>query len=586
MHRLLARALALLVLLSCAACNTTKPFVPKDPYPTRGEVEALEAEPVPEVTIKEDGLVVERWALAGPFPEMIGAQPHNPIGPVQEIASGFTGGATVTAQMTCAARELGRFVIEEGEQPSAYISSFIMTRCGATSHARTITLRWHTWEVPADDGVERDEGVLARRDFDTLREMSREVGEREDAELGAWFGRGADGRAHAFFASARRLVEIEPVARTPGRDGEVLLKGKVLGQAHHVWAVIGKGDTGWESCTSDPRVEAPRFEIRCPTTPGDARARFSIGVVRRRTSPFSTPSLVQTIWPTGELPDAFVSTGHQQFASTLEVSGEVGSASFPEEFVGMVNALRARHDLPPLLHSISQTRTVQRLTPRMYESNEDLEQERILKSMLAGWGIANGEIVDSGFSGKVVPVDDPRVLLAELADNPSGRKVLFQPGRGVLALGTLSGGGSAYVVVCSYSFLEDEPHRARIARVQRTINRARKLAGKGKMRRYKNFYALADELAADVTGGAREPIDAAKTLARKVRHTLNDSVYYNVYYVSDLDRFRPPPDLVESDKVHGAIMVTPYRAEGQRYTRYFIVVVYPQRMSASYEEEK
>ncbi len=420
------------VFVGVACGKTYAPFVPDDPYPTQSEVEALEAEPVPQVTIEQSGLVVERWGLSGPFPEMIGAQPHNPVGPVQEIASGFTGGSMITSQMTCVARELALFVAEKDAYPADYIVDFIMDRCGSISLRRRPFARWRTWE-PHDDGVPRAEEVLAREDFDELVEISKSVGgSRQHGELGAWFTSLPDGRAIALFVAGKRTVEIDPIPRVPSSKGVVRVSGQVLGPAHYVWGAITQGRTDWAPCSVDPRVSVPRFVIECPTRADDPVVRFDLAVTRRRTSPTSQSIFSQRVWPAGTIEDVFESSAHRQFASTIKTEGQVGSSRFPEEFVGMVNALRAQYDLPPLLHSEAQTRTVQRLTARFYEASEDAEKERILNSMLAGWGIANGEIVGSTFASRTVPVDDPRALLAMLANDPYGRKLLFMKEQGVL----------------------------------------------------------------------------------------------------------------------------------------------------------
>jgi hypothetical protein len=265
----------------------------------------------------------------------------------------------------------------------------------------------------------------------------------------------------------------------------------------------------------------------------------------------------------------------------MEVDGQIGGAGYSEEFVSMVNALRAEHGLPGLLHSEAQTRTVQRLTPRLHSVSGGGGEDEVLAAARAGWGIADASIVSTHYYAGTVAVDDPRGFVSMLADDATGRRILFGEGEGALAIGAIPQGEVAYVFVCSYAFLPDMTHRERIAELQRVINAKRKLAGKGKMRRYKNFYALADELAADVTAGRRDPNEAAKILGVEVQKTLNKGVYWYTMYQSSLGHFTLPEDLLESDPLHGAILVAPFRAAGQRHTRYFIVIAYPMEHSAT-----
>ncbi len=566
-------AITLSAASGCASPST--PFKPDNPYPTRAEVASIEAEEPPAaVEIAASGLVVDRWTLQGPLPETIGATPRAPQTPLETLTAASTGGAQMTEQLRCVAREIGLFQLANGELPARHVERFIVARCGATSsYVWTSTM---TWKKGSPDAV-ADYARLVADGSDDLAKMASGMGSAvKHAQIGAWMSEGPEAVV-AFFVVGRSSVELEPTSILPGDDGEVVLRGSVYDGGYAVGGLITRGERGAESCTTNTAVEMPRFEISCPIDPTDASARFELSLMRKPTSVTTSRVLSQMVWPARAPVMEYVSPTGIQIISGMDVKSRAGESSFPPEFTAMANVLREAAGLPAFAYSPGQSASQKKLTPHIISalSGDEARSEQIILAASAGWAVEEGKIVDSHVSVSFTSTTDPRQLMGELVDSPSGRRLLYSEGEGALALGVLAASGRSAMLLSTYQFLPDASHKDRLKTVQRTINRARKLAGKPKMKRYKNFYVIADRLASKVESGELNPQEAADFLVDDVMSTLNRGVRYHMNLTGSLDDFIVPESFLLVDKLHAAIMVAPYKPEGFPHTMYFITVVYP-----------
>jgi hypothetical protein len=560
--------------LGAAACSTaSSPFTPENPFPSRAEVASIaEAAPPEAVEIQTRGKIVDRWTLTGPLPTTIGATPHTATTPLERVAAANVGAGIMTEQLACAAREVGLFHLANGEYPAQHVERFILARCGATPSG--IGASSMTWKKSSPDAVADYAKLVA--DTPDLGKMAADMSSNAGSQLGVWMGE-SDEAVVAYVVTGRARVTLEPTSILPGEDNEVVLRGEVSSGGYAISGLVTRGERGAEACSTNTAVKMPAFEISCPVDPADASARFELSMVPKPTSVMSTRVLSQMVWPARAPTMEYVSPTSIQIISGMEVSTQAGQSAFPEEFVAMANVLRADAGLDPFVHAAEQSASQQKLTPHIVAalSGDEERAEQIIMAASAGWEVSAGRIVDSHVNVAFTNTTDPRQLMGELVDTPSGRRLLFTQGAGAMSIGALGASGRSAMLLSTYQFLPETSHKERLKTAQRTINRARKLAGKGKLKRYKNFYERADRLAAKVEAGEINPQTAADILADDVMSLLNRSVRYQMILTGSLDDFIVPESLVSPAKINGAIMVTPYQPEGFPHVMYVVTVIYP-----------
>ena len=270
--RLVGIATVVAVIAGCT--GGFKPFKRQDHFPKQEELQKIDERPAPARVFEQmDQVRLAQWQLTGPFPDMIGAVPRQPVDDLDQLAAREAAaiGGVATEAMRCVARETGKIYLAYGKRPELALRRFIQHRCGSTSG--TISTAWVSWEEGDLDWAEADKDDAASG---SLREEIAAAGTSfENAEVGAWYG-ASGGRAVAMIAVGRRLIELEPTATTGLKNGTFDLRGSVLDPAAEVVSgVVNHGLYEWERCHALP-AKLPRFHLRCHAEPNDVEAGFDV----------------------------------------------------------------------------------------------------------------------------------------------------------------------------------------------------------------------------------------------------------------------------------------------------------------------
>ena len=132
--RLVGIATVVAVIAGCT--GGFKPFKRQDHFPKQEELQKIDERPAPARVFEQmDQVRLAQWQLTGPFPDMIGAVPRQPVDDLDQLAAREAAaiGGVATEAMRCVARETGKIYLAYGKRPELALRRFIQHRCGSTS---------------------------------------------------------------------------------------------------------------------------------------------------------------------------------------------------------------------------------------------------------------------------------------------------------------------------------------------------------------------------------------------------------------------------------------------------------------------
>jgi len=581
-------ASVLCVALGCAAgpgAQGSRPpaDAPREPssggvasgFPGRDALDNLLAQPLPDdAALASRFREVDRWELAGPFPEAVGATSRRGGGPLDAEIDAFVaeraGLVIATESMDCFAREVGRFLVAEHGLPGNALQHFAAGRCAVATAPPSFGS--FSWTTP---GRDLDEAGAAAELGKQIAQRLRERVVGGPLELGVWLHAGS-GRVDLLVATGERQVRIDPVASVPGPDGKVLLRGELLRPAEWVGAAVTRGRFEWSKCEPGEAAKLPHFELRCPVAADDASAWISLEY-RAPDHVLSRVGLTLLVRPQGGDARVFRRT---PYAPEHDVSE---AAELPAAITEALNAVREDAGLRPLALDPAQTREAERMAPYYFASQLGASSEAIGElvalGMMAGWDV-DGVVQDSQFAwALVVETRDVSRLLSDALEYPGARMALLAHEAERIAVGPLlgEGGGEAKspylgLIASTYTLFSETTHRRDAEHVQALLAKARAARGRSAPGTLDDALPLAADAAASVQGGA-EPRDALERLIESGSRKLGRSVVGWMAETQDLETLVFPDDFLARDELDVAVAVPVRKPEGEAWGRYVVLLL-------------
>nr|MBK7067302.1 hypothetical protein [Deltaproteobacteria bacterium] len=572
-----AGVIASLSLTDCATTGARRPRgagararVGGTQFPSRAELARLSATPAPRAPATPTA-PLERWELAGPFPEAVGSVPSQdpaPLAALLRARAERTGGrAVVTEAMQCAARELGRYLLRhEGATPQP-ISDFVLGRCGALgSRVSSVT----------SDGTE----AATSSDADVVHHFETALGGQVDQLLdlapgpinvGAALVRDGD-RFVTYTVSEQRVVALEPGPLTPDANGDVTLAGRLLTTTAGLGGYINQGTWSSATCTMDPAVRLPAFRARCPMRPGDTVARVELSAhAPGRLLGHSVLS-------------AIVGSGRAA-SRTFELAPDdpAQAARDPQQAQGVALALlndaRRAAGAPAVTLAAQESSDACQLAPAYFANATDNatagDNDRIALGLIAGWSVEGGLIRAGHFFGTAGTVDSSlQRWISWTLERPMGRQVLMAPEvRQVSLCPAMIDGRVAGILWSSYSFYDDAELNAEAERVYRRIDAQRAATRLPPAQRMASLQPTMAATAASVVRGGDLEESLQAMLNRASEATGGGAVRGWVIPTIDIDTIEFPEVLVTTASASAAVHVVHRRDQGAAWGQSVVFVL-------------
>ena len=539
----------------CAGGGAVQQAVIDRGFPSKGQLaDRVKAPLAPREEALKKGLAVDRWELAGPFPDRPGSVPWSGgealARSVAQRADARKSGLVLTDSMQCYAREIGRFVGHHGQLPEDDLQAFAAGRCGVVPIAPSFLYR-----LPPDEPL--DPATTAFFDEVIAKAPA-------GSELGVWTGSGMGRHVllAAFGVPKVKLASIEPAG-----DGAraVRVRGTILDRTGWLRAYTTAGSMGFHSCETarDAVSVLPEFDVTCHLSGGHAYAVFDM--LAAAPEAVLGRQVLMLVLPTGEkVPPTFES---------LAVEGLPTEGRLFDKF----NAVRVQLGLAPLREAPVQSQTAHSLIPHYFAAAAKSDQATVdfmTLGMMAGWDVP-GPLRESQFLSFRGTLDQTSSsFFSQLLFFPSNRAVLLDPDARQLALGTVRDDkkNGLWGVLATYTPFEsrsyrgveteliDELDRQRVARGKRPVVRVVTTEVEGVLDRAMERLARVDHT----------PLQglelALRSLSRRTARPFNG----RLSYAMAIDGWRPifDGDLIHADHVAVACKVGFYAAHGHHWGQY------------------
>ena len=550
-----AFALAFLTLAGCAGAGAQQQAVIDRGFPSKDQLADLVRAPLAprEVALKK-GLAVDRWELAGPFPDKPGSVPWNGeealARSVAQRAHARKSGLVLTESMQCYAREIGRFVGHHGQLPEDDLQAFAAGRCGVVPITPSF-LYGMPPEEPSDPAMTAffDE-VIAKAPA--------------GSELGVWKGSGIGRHVHlaAFGVPKVKLASIEPVV-DGGRT--VRVRGTILDRAGWLRAYTTAGSMGFHSCETarDAVSVLPEFDVTCHLSGDDAYAVFDM--MAAAPEAVLGRQVLMLVLPTGEkIPSTFQS---------LPVEGVPAEGRLFDK----LNGLRVQLGRTPLREAPAQSQTAHTLIPHYFAAADKSDLARVdfmTLGMMAGWDVP-GPLRESQFLSFRGTLDQKSTsFFSQLLFFPSNRAVLLDPDARQVALGTVRDEkkNGLWGVLTTYTPFERRSYREVETDLIDELDRQRAARGKRPVVRIATteVQGVLEHAMEKLARGDSTPLQGLEQTLRMLSRRTQRPFNGRLSYAMAIDGWRPifEGDLVHADDVAVACKVGFYAAHGHHWGQY------------------
>jgi hypothetical protein len=458
--------------------------------------------------------------------------------------------------MRCYAREMGRFLAEQGELPQDDLQSFAIGRCGVVPNMPTVAYSRSSESLP----LEQAAAFVAR---------SAKKG-RGPSELGMWMGAGPKGHlVVAAFGSPQ--VKITSAVVTPGDDPFLHVQGRVLEPTASVRGYATAGELGFRTCGPMPGSTAalPDFDLQCELASDDAYAVFDM-IAAAPNAVLSRQVLTLVVPVKGEMPATYTS---------LAVSVVPRSTG---GIVEQLAAVRAKRSLVPLQEVPAQSAWTAGLLLPYYATpidEDSARHESIVLGLLAGWDVP-GPLRDSQFIGFVGRAGDVRGTLAELLFFPSNRSVLLDPDASKVAVATGQDANADVVLglLATYATFEPRHDPAFEASLLDELDRQRQANGRKPVERAggPETMRVIDHAMEKLSQGELTPADGLDQVVRTLRHRFHGSFQGQVFSTRGIDGWRPiyRGSLLDLDDIQVTVQVGYFAPQDSNWGQYVTYLIF------------
>lgn len=553
------------VLFLCTGCTSAgaggvaaPPARPLAEFPSRAELGAIAPATPPAAVFEEDAKRTEGWQVDEASLRLAGPDGDPTLARHVEAFGGTA--LTPSPALACAARELGRFGLANKAPPTEGLRRHLVARCGST--LPSVAYAYQQGEVSpntADEAIWRE----------ALPRLQAQFKDSMPAGSQAGVALVREGRrvVLAGFVGKPEAVLEPTVGPGPGAEGAVLVKGTLRSPTELVLGFATLGKYGVGQCAPVP-VPLPRFELRCPTLPGDESTWISVETRAPKQLLLRTTAQVLYVRPGARVPYA-----PAMASGSATVSDAAG---FSAAVLGPLNDLRRRGKMRPLELAPAQSevnaRAVGPFLTAEQTGNASLA-DRIALGLMAGWDVP-GVIRRGDFSVFLSSsTTDAATWLAEALELPTGRWMLLEPDRRFVAFGPHIAPDNRGIgaVVTTYALFDTADHHADADRVFAGLTSQRITRGLAQPTRVTKFEALSKEVRNFEQGKPlQEVLD--DVLARAVS-ALGRDVHGAVFESTDLDVIPFPPELFSRLPPYVAIEVTHRKAPGGAWGQYVIFII-------------
>ncbi|QED28725.1 hypothetical protein FRD01_16075 [Microvenator marinus] len=587
-------------------------------FPSAQRVQQL-AQSAPAPNLEDTKLVlVDEWALIQ-SPQVAGGVPLRTTNPVESILGGMIragDGLEMTEAAACTANEIARYIQENGK-PAGAIETFIARRCGLVHPSVQFTYRTSDRRLEPKDIRQIQSDIQA--DVDSIRALGRPF------EVGMALYATDKGSVLSLIYSEKE-VEVEPFNMQIQGTQAVIQGTSNMPNVGYMWASVNQGTHGYETCELDARVELPKFRVVCNILVDDPytsiaiyqkeRDRFlgypaaSVIVAsgKQPTNVYRTPRIRAELMARAdeenpvsevEVAEANMEAGVKgtepsagdsaPVDATAEAATEpkaempkrvevipqpkIGRspATYHQDIVTLVNAIRERQKLAPIGLEKAQSDTVAKLAAALLASENPKEQDEISLAIMAGWDVG-GRIVNGTMQTSYLPSTDPVAHLDLILDSPQGRAFLLDPQLSTVAIGA-NLGSTTQLVMAGYHFAPEESIQRRTGQVLRKINAARKGLGLPAAKESKKMRGVAVAISDRLNRG-EDMDDTANAMMATMVKKHNRGVRGYWQRVASLDEIQLPRAVLAKKSLTLSVAVGLAQDEGFPWSEYIVVISY------------
>jgi hypothetical protein len=562
-----------LVVLATACASTAEPSKPVVEFPSVQSLAAIEQKTAPPVAMAETAAAPPDWTVeaSGASTELF--QPWTPSSPSENtLARAYqrSGRPTrFTRAMACAARELGRFVLQTGGKgaPAEGLQSFILGACGLST--REVGVVPFGGDAPA---TASDQQVLAAWEKSFTADLAKRV-PADVTEVGLWFGR-ARGKAVAVVAYDRLRARFAPFSLVPNASNEVVFEGEVSASVGYFNAYVNRGRYAAEACFVDPSVPRPRFRVTCEMDPADATAWVQLLYAEpRRVLGFPFAQFLLRRDPTQPLVHR-----PEPYAPPHPISS---ASEFSAVAIAQLNQVRQTASLPPVKLAAAQSLTAGGLASHYFAAavaNKERDvMDTVALGVMAGWQVSDGMIRDASFVANLIPrTHDVGTWLTESLTMPIGRSTLLDPQIETIALGPvmLDKPEATGALVSGYRFYRNRDHTRDVTRLFMRVAAARRRLNLSKPGRLAQISDVMTSELAQVNGGSSQPMTALQNVLETGVSRFGSGMKGYVVEATSLDALEIPEEILKQPTLHLEIGVTHHKAPGAAWGQLVILVAY------------
>jgi hypothetical protein len=570
--RVVSLGLALGLLTTACATVPGPPSAPVAQFPSPSALAAVEARQVELPAVPAVEVPAEGWTSDPARAPVAVGEPWQPAGPVElAFASAFAAAkrpARLTRALGCVGDEIGRFVLEHGAAPPESLQRVVNAGCGVFAPA--VGFQSLRAKVPAQMS---DEQVLAHFGAELGAKLVARL-PAEAVEIGFAVVR-AKGQLIAIADYDAAPVDLQPFSVAPDPNGDVVVSGRLRGDAAYFAGLINQGAYGVRPCSVDAAVARPQFRITCRAAREDETAWMEIV--------YAPPGTVLAL-PLAQIlvrRDPSKPVSFQAPASAQDNAKPVADAAqFRAAVLEALNATRAKASMGPVRLSTLESDTAAGVARQYFAAALGAggigDMNTVALGLLAGWQV-QGTIRGGTFFAALLPATrDVGRWLDFALTLPIGRDALLQPDVEEIALGPafLRAPDGIGAVVTGYRLQHGDDHAADVAAVLRRITEARTARGLSLPKTLPGFdAAITDELGA-VKRGEENPGQALQASLQRALRRYERSVRGLVVEAITPDAFEIPAELIAQPNLQLAIGAVHYKPPGAAWAQLVIVVVY------------